>query len=259
MNRNMWKGMLFLLMASFFWGTTFVAQDLASDSVGPFTFNGLRMTLGGLILLPVGLLGQKKRKEREGVSLRPLLVGAAVCGVLIFFAAGFQQTGITVGTSAGKSGFITAMYVILVPLIGLLFKKKPPVAISGCAVAAVVGLYFICMADIEKGWQGLGENLTVSGGDLLTFCCAVFFEVHILAVDRFAPQVNGVLLSSLQFLLAGAMALVVMWAAEQPRWADIVEATGGILYSAVFSCGIVLLCGRGSRPSALFLPVRNRG
>ncbi len=238
------QGPLFLLLAAFFWGTTFVAQSVSTDSVQPFTFNGLRMIIGSLALLPViavktrGRLFAAVQKENR----KRLLWGGAVCGFWIFVASSFQQFGIYHGTSAGKSGFITAMYVVIVPVFGIFLGKKIPRQLWFCILSAILGMYLLCVADFSGGLQDVAQNLSMSFGDVLTLICAVFFACQILAVDHFAAGFDGVLLSFLQFFFGGLMGLVCMFLFETPTWEGILAARGSILYSAVFSCSIAYTC-----------------
>ncbi len=232
------KGPLFLILAAFFWGTTFVAQDLASDAVGSFTFNGFRMTLGALFLLPVIFLGQRKKKAESKEKSKKLVITALLCAAVLFFAANLQQFGIQMGTSAGKSGFITAMYVVLVPILGIFLGKKISPILWGCVVMAAGGLYLLCMADFDAGFSGLLQNLSMSKGDFLTLLCAVFFTLHITLLDRLAGELDGVKLSCLQFLFAGLIGLVFAFCIEKPTLQDLLLGSGGILYSACFSCAV---------------------
>ena len=252
-----WQGPLLLLLAAFVWGTTFVAQDLISDTVGACTFNGIRMLLGSVLLLPVIAVKNRGRmfatlKTRE--SRRTLLSGGAVCGVLVIAAGILQQQGIVLGTSAGKSGFITAVYVIFVPLVGLFFRRRVPVLTWPSVVVAAIGLYCLCVADFSAGWAGVLRNFRFSTGDLLTLGCAFVFTFHILSVDRFAPQTDGVWLSCAQFFVGGVIGCVLMLIFERPAWSDIQAASGGIWYSAVISCvmGYTLqILGQQKTPPAL--------
>ncbi len=257
MKRFSLKGPVFLLLAAFFWGTTFVAQDLASDAVGPFTFNGTRMVLGALFLLPLILIRNKGRifaKGTDAKEKKELFSVSLLCGSVMFVAANLQQFGISMGTGAGKSGFITAMYVVMVPVAGLLFGKKVRPLIWGCIVAAAVGLYFLCMASFDEGIAGLLGNLKMSVGDLLTLGCAVFYTVHILCVDMKGGRVDGVLLSCLQFLFAGAVGLIFAFLFEKPTLDAVLAGSGGILYSAFFSCAIAYtlqILGQQCTPAAV--------
>ncbi len=257
MKKTNWKGPVLLLLAAFFWGTTFVAQDLASDAVKPFTFNGFRMVLGALFLLPVILVKNKGKflaslpKKEDKITL---LSTSLMCGGLIFVAANLQQFGIFMGTSAGKSGFITAMYVVMVPILGLLLGKKVRPAIWLCIISAAVGLYFLCMASFSDGFAGVMKNLTMSTGDLLTLGCAIFYTFHIVYVDAKAPDTDGVWLSCLQFFFAGVVGLVFAFVVEKPSFGDILAASGGILYSAFFSCTVAYtlqILGQQITPAAI--------
>ena len=249
------RGMFFLLLAAMVWGTSFVAQDLASDTVGPFTFNACRMLLGGLCLLPLALFRTRRaRLSPSKPSKKLLILGGAVCGAVVFFAAYLQQQGIALGTSAGKSGFITAMYVIMVPMAGLFFRKRVRPIVWICVLVAAVGMYCLCLADFSAGMEGIAANFSMDKGDLFTFFCAVAFTAHILVVDHFAPQMDGVLLSCMQFLFAGVLGVICMFLFEQPSWDQILSASGAILYSAVFSCGMgytFQILGQRTTPPAI--------
>ena len=257
MKWNQWKGPIFLFLAAMVWGASFVAQDLASDSVGPFTFNGSRMFLGGLCLLPVIWIKNKGRlfatvptKEDK----KRLLMGGIVCGTVVFVAAYLQQLGIQSGTSAGKSGFITAMYVIMVPLVSVFLRKKLRPAIWLCVLCAAVGMYLLCMADFSAGFSGMLRGFAMEKGDVFTFFCAVCFTFHILAVDHFAPKTDGVFLSSVQFLFGGILGMVATFLFEQPTLEGILAAGWAILYAAIFSCGVgytFQILGQASTPPAI--------
>ena len=255
--RRSWLGPLLLLAAAFVWGTTFVAQDLVSETIGSLTFNGVRMLLGSLLLLPVIAVKNKGRlfaTVRDRESRRALLLGGGICGVLVFFAGAFQQWGIILGTSAGKSGFITAIYVIFVPLVGLFFRRRVPILTWPCVAVAAVGLYLLCVADFSAGWEGILRDFHFSTGDLLTLVCAFIFTFHILSVDRFAPKTDGVWLSCAQFFVGGVIGCVLMMIFERPTVSDVLAASGGIWYSAVVSCVIgytLQILGQSRTPPAL--------
>jgi drug/metabolite transporter (DMT)-like permease len=257
MNWNKWKGPFLLFLAAMVWGASFVSQDIASESIGPFTFNGLRMTLGGLVLLPVVAIKNKGRLFPPSATpqdKKRLFLGGVVCGSVLFFAAWFQQLGIDAGTTPGKSGFITAMYVILVPIVGLFMKKRVRPLFWGCVLLAVVGLYFLCMVSFSNGISGLFSNLTLEKGDLFTLLCALCFTFHIMVVDHFAPTTDGVFLSSIQFLFAGSLGILCMFLLEQPTLSGITMAGGALLYSGLFSSGVgytFQILGQKSTPPAL--------
>lgn len=246
------KGPLFLLLAAFFWGTTFVAQDLASDAVGPFTFNGARMVLGSLFLLPVVFVRSRSQKRKE--NPKKLIPAAFLCALVLFVAANLQQFGIELGTGAGKSGFITAMYVVMVPVLGIFLGKKISPVLWGCVAFSAVGLYLLCMADFSAGFAGLVGNFAMSKGDFLTLLCAVFFTFHITLLDRLAPDLDGVKLSLLQFLFAGIIGLFFAFLFEKPTMQDLLLGSGGILYSAFFSCAVAYtfqILGQQSTPAVI--------
>lgn len=251
------RGAIFLFLAAFFWGTTFVAQKLASDSMGAFTYNGTRMIIGAFAILPV-IAAKNKGKMLKTLSTpeswKALFSGGLICGVLMFVATNLQQFGIGLGTTAGKSGFITAAYVILVPLFGVFFRRRASLFIWGSALLCAVGMYFLCMADFSAGWTGVLQNLSFSTGDLLTLLCAVAFACHILTVDRVVGKTDGVWLSAVQFFVAGTLSVASAFLFETPTAASIREGAGAILYSAVFSCAIAYTCqilGQRDTPPAL--------
>ncbi len=228
-------------MAALLWGTTFVAQSTAADSVEPFTFNCCRQFLGGLVLIPVLFFknrGQLFRYLPTKEDKKRLLVYGLICGFLLFLATNAQQYGITMGTSAGKSGFITAIYVILVPLFGVCLGKRLRWPVWICVFLTAVGMYFLCMASFDAGLRGLAESFTMTKGDLVSFLCAIFFALHIMAVDRFVGRTDGVFLSCVQFLFCGFFGFLAMLLFETPSLSGIWAASGSILYAAFFSCGM---------------------
>ena len=235
MNLSKMKGNLLLLLTALIWGSSFVSQSIGMDSVEPFTFNGIRTLLGGIVLLPVILITNKQKRETEpssdkkSGSRKDLILGGICCGTVLCIASNFQQFGI-VYTTAGKSGFITALYVVLVPLISfIVFRKRIAPRLWVGVLIAVIGLYLLC---VTAGSFSLGK------GDFLTMICALFFAFHILAIDYFSPKVNGVQLSCLQFFVSGILSLVCMYLFETPDLSMIKLALPAILYSGVMSCGV---------------------
>lgn len=220
-----------LLLTAMIWGGAFVAQSVGLDYVGPFTINAVRFLIGGLVLLPgIALLEhfQAKRGEvRQRGSARDLLLGGLCCGLALCVATNLQQIGIAY-TTVGKAGFLTALYVVIVPFLGLFFGKRLPPVIWVCVALALAGLYLLCMT----GTEGLGK------GDLLVLLCALAFSVHILVVDHFSSRVDPVRLSCVQFLVSGLVAAVPMAVLEQPTVAAVVSAWQPILYAGVLSCGV---------------------
>ncbi len=194
---------LYLLLTAVIWGIAFVAQSAGGDALGPFAFNSLRNFIGAGVLLPVIFLfdklkvSGKKPETRE--DKKRLLTGGLTCGLLLFIAGNVQQVGMYMGTSSGKAGFITACYIVLVPVLSLiLFKKKSDIKLVIAVVITLVGLYLLCMSG-ESGFQF---------SDLLVLICAFVFSFHILVVDRFSPVVDGVRMSCIQFLTAGTLTLI---------------------------------------------------
>lgn len=238
MNIKDLKGNLFLLVATVIWGCTFVAQENAADIISPFEFQAVRTLIGAAVLIPV-ILVIDALKKKNGTYVKPtsqdkknLLIGGLVCGAFHCVAACLQQGGIALGTSSGKSGFITAMYIIFVPIIGLLFKKKIQPHIYGCIVFAIAGLYLLC-AFGEKG----GAQISV--GDLVTLLCAVTFAMHILSVDHFVEKADCVKLSCLQFVFSGLIASVLTLIFEGGFHPALIKAClGEILFAGVLSCGV---------------------
>ena len=229
---NHMKNNAMLLLTALIWGCAFVAQSVGMDYVGPFTFNAVRSLIGAVVLLPVIALmdrleGKDKKKAVKKGDTRTLILGGVCCGIALGVASSLQQIGIQY-TTVGKAGFITAMYIVIVPLMGVFVGRKVRPVIGLCVVIAVAGLYFLCM----KGGFSLG------GGDLLVLICAVAFSVHILVIDHFSPLVDGVRMSAIQFLVAGLMCSVPMFLWEQPQPAVILSAWAPILYAGVLSCGV---------------------
>ena len=187
------KNGLMLLLTAFIWGTAFVAQSVGMDYLEPFTFNGVRSLIGGAALLPcIWILQKLNGRSKDTGTKKDLLTGGLACGVLLFAASSLQQIGIKY-TTAGKAGFITTLYIIIVPFMGLFLKKKVGINIWISAVIAAVGMYFLCIT----------ESFSIGAGDRLVLMCSVVFSVHILVIDHFAPKVDGVKMSCIQFFVCG--------------------------------------------------------
>lgn len=230
------KNNMMLLLTALIWGCAFVAQSVGMDYVGPFTFNCVRCILGSIVLIPViflmdgrkrkgGLTEEQMKKDRG--DTRTLVTGGVCCGVILAAASSLQQFGILF-TTVGKAGFITAMYIVIVPVLGIFFGKKVKPLIPLCVVIAVAGLYFLCMT----------EKLSLGMGDLLVLLCAAVFSVHILVIDHFSPLVDGVRMSAIQFLTAGIVCAVPMLLWERPVMGEVVTAWMPLLYAGVLSCGV---------------------
>ena len=221
-------GSVLLFAAAVLWGTTFVAQSKGMEYVEPFTYNSIRMFIGGIVLIPVVLVfGRKNQKNSTAaaVDTHTTVKGGICCGVVLFAASSLQQCGMVM-TSAGKAGFITALYIVIVPLFELiLFKRRAPAALWFCIVIAAFGFYLLC---IKKGF-------TLDKGDLLILFCSFFFAGHIIVVDHFNKRgVNGILMSCLQFFTAGTLMLIVMLFKENPVLDSIIAARYTILYAGIY-------------------------
>lgn len=229
------RGSLLLTLTSLIWGIAFVAQSEGMNYVGPLTFNGVRMLIGGMVLIPC-ILALKKWNgaETEAVSAAERkekrkwnLCAGLVCGILLFTSSTVQQCGIA-ETSVGKAGFITSLYIVLVPIMGLFMKKKTGKMVWISVVIAAVGMYLLCIT----------ESFTICRGDVLMFACAVVFSFHIMAVDYFSPKTDGLVLSCIQFWVVGLISLVLMFVFEHPTWESLTAAAVPVLYAGVLSCGV---------------------
>ena len=223
-------GNLMLLLGAMIWGAAFVAQSVGMEYVEPFTFQACRCLLGSLVLLPVIAVLDRRGNEKKPASpagRKFLLLSGLGCGVLLFAACSLQQLGLLY-TTAGKSGFITSLYIILVPIAGLLFHRKVKPWIWGSVALAVAGLYLLCGS----------RDFTIGKGELLTLGCAVAFTFHILLIDRVSPQVDGVRLSCIQFFVCGVISLVFMACLEEPHWDAILQCWLPIGYAGILSSGV---------------------
>ena len=244
------RNTFFLFLTAMIWGAAFVAQSVSMDYIGPFTFICLRSVIGGLFLIPVIIVldGIRKKSQNESADVvnsenilhieteekqrlswknKQLIEGGIVCGIFLFFANCFQQTGIQY-TTVGKAGFITTFYIIIVPLIGLFFKKYCGILTWISVVIALAGLYFLCIT----------QKLTIQRGDALILCCSVLYAGQILAIDHYNPFVDGVKMSCIQFLTGGILGAVFMILFENPSIAMILSAAGPILYTGIMSTGV---------------------
>ncbi len=221
-----------LLLTAFIWGVAFVAQSVGMDYIGPFTFNCVRSIIGGLVLIPLIFILKKtdkterNEKEREAYK-KNTVIGGICCGICLCVASCFQQFGIMY-TTVGKAGFITALYIIIVPILGIFLKKKVAPVVWISSVIAVVGFYML----------SISGQMSISKGDILVLICAVLFSVHILVIDHFSPKGDGVTISCIQFITCGIICGIFMFIFENPKISDIVAAYLPILYAGVMSCGV---------------------
>ena len=230
MNRKSLRGSLLLLLGSVIWGAAFVAQRVGMDHMGPYTFTGIRMLLAWLVMIPVTLWMDRRNKKEPGFQapdFKEQRISGVACGLLLFIATSLQQMGL-VSTTAGKAGFITALYVVLVPVAAWLMFRKNPGKIIWLGVAiAVVALWLLCMP--------AGGSLALQGGDLLVLGCAVAFTFQILCVDHFAPRVSSVKLARDEFLVTGALSMLIALMTETITGEGIREALVPILYTGILS------------------------
>ncbi len=225
------SGVLFLLIGAFVWGTTFVAQDAAADQMGAFTYLFGRSLVAvvflGILILILDRAGKvtappASRAERKGLWKAGILVGI-FCGLASFL----QQYGLAY-TTAGKAGFLTAFYIVLVPVIGIFLGRRPSVFLSLAVILALAGLYFLCM-------QG---SLHLQKGDAIVLSCAFVFSIQILIVDRYAGLVDGVRLSFIEFLTITVLCFICMFIFEKPSLAVLLRGWGPILYAGILSSGV---------------------
>ena len=236
MSKNL-KGNLMLVMAAFFWGISFVMQDRAVSYLSPFAINGIRSIIGTLSLMPLILLRSKKSGvavlENTREKRKALLISGVLCGVFLCVATNFQQFGIAIypeeAAASGRAGFITALYVVLVPIFSLFVGKKPPVTVWAGVLLAAVGMALLCLGGGERG---------IYTGDLIVLCCTIAFTLQILCIDKYSDTVDGVKLSALQFLVCGILSLVLMFIFDVPTIENVISAAPYILYLGIMSCGV---------------------
>ena len=234
MNQKTVRSNLLLALAAFIWGVAFVAQSVGMEYVGPFTFNASRFLIGGTVLIPcIALLkkvngkNEKEEKERMEQQRKDGIVGGICCGMALFVASSFQQFGVLY-TTVGKAGFITALYIVIVPILGIFMKKKAAWTVWVSVAIATVGMYLLCMT----------EGLSIAKGDVYVFICAICFSFHILIIDHFSPKADGVVISCIQFFTAGVLSFIPALMMEKPEMASILAAWAPILYAGVMSCGV---------------------
>ncbi len=225
-----------LMLAAFIWGTAFVAQSEGLKEIGNFTFLCLRSCLAVVVLTPVSfvvmkrnrkLVGDGPHNENKTFFSKRLILGGVLCGTSVCFASLVQQYGIMY-SSVGKAGFLTTLYILMVPLIGLIFKRKVKPILWLCIVIATCGMYFLCVTDVGG----------VSIGDILLILCAFLFAVQIMIVDHFVETVDGVRLSLVQFFISAVISAIGMFAFENPDPQAIASAWFSVFYAGVMSSGV---------------------
>ena len=242
MKANNYKHMAMLLLTAIIWGIAFVAQSEGGDALGPFAFNSIRSIIGSIVLIPVIKLSDSmnltKRKPATDRERLYLFKSGFVCGIVMLIASSFQQIGIYLGTSVGKAGFLTACYILIVPILSLLLGKKCGINIWIGVCIAIAGLYMLCM----------DGRFMIEGSDVIVLVCALAFSVHILVVDKVSPQVDGVRLSCIQFFVCGIVGLIPAFIVDMNhsisgmlKWAPALlnkDAWISLLYAGVMSCGV---------------------
>lgn len=229
------KGNLLLFLTAFIWGSSFIAQSVGvspegANTLSPSTFNGVRSILGGLVLLPViyFLDFNKKKKGQPVLKVdKTLIIGGLICGICLCLASTIQTAGM-VYTSPGKAGFITALYMVIVPIIGIFMGKKPSPIIVISVLIAVASLYLLC----------IDSTLTINKGDIMILICAFIFSAHILAIDYFSPKVDGVKLACMQFLVCGIINVTYALIVDSPQIQPILNSWLPLAYSGFLSCGV---------------------
>ena len=251
-SRSQVRQVLFPILAAFIWGTAFVAQDMCADSVDTFTFNALRSYVAVIVLPIIIWLFDKFQKdkpqrtpEQKKEERRQLIRGGLCCGTVLGIAANFQQAGMSAGTDAGKAGFITALYVVLVPLFGLFFRRKVSLPVWIAVGLSVIALYLLCI----KG------EFRLTSGDLLVLICAFCFATHILVIDHFTATVDGLKLSFAQFFVVAVISTICMIFFSHPDWHAVWHCALPILYAGLFSSCIAytlqILAQKGSNPTVV--------
>ena len=227
---------IMLFLATVFWGTTFVAQRIGAEHVGAYTYLAGRSWIAVVFLTPVvhafdrfhDRRGTDNRRPRSAADRKRLILAAVAAGAALCAASAAQQIGVAY-TTASKAGFITALYVVLVPILSIFIGKRPSAHIWACVGLALVGMYLLCIT---------GGDLRLQLGDAYELACALLFAVEILLVYHFSPLVDGVRLSRLMFLVVAVLSTVLMFALESPSWESVRAALPAIAYAGIISSGI---------------------
>ena len=266
MNKTL-QSTICLFSAAIIWGSAFVAQRSGMDDIGPFYFCALRSLIGSLALVIVFLLTDRKaslhktaddpaarlalEKERRQ-ERRTLLRGGLICGCVIFIAMNTQQIGL-VSTDAGKTGFITALYIVLVPIFGIFLKHKTGITTWTGALLGAVGLYFLCVKD----------GFSIQPSDLIILAGTLFWALHILCVGHFAPKVNVIKLTASQFFVAGIISLVIAVFREPISWNALTGSSIAVLYTGIMSTGVAFtlqaLGQKNANPTAASIIMSTEG
>ncbi len=226
MSKGNLKNTFMLLLTAIIWGSAFVAQSVGMEYIGPFTFNSVRSILGGIVLIPC-IAFLNKINEQKVNDRKTLVKGGICCGVVLFLASNAQQIGIQY-TNVGKAGFITALYIVMVPIAGIFLKKKCSRLVWTAVAIALVGFYLLSVKD----------GFILETADICLLVSSFLFTIHILVIDYFSPKTDGVKMSCIQFLVCGVLSGIVMLVVESPDINSILAAWKPIGYAGVFSCGV---------------------
>ncbi len=246
-----------LLLTAVIWGVAFVAQSVGMDYIGPFTLIASRFLLGALTLVPVAVMmgrragtgedGHKVTADGRAMGGKVLIKGGILCGIALGAASTVQQLGIA-QTTVGKAGFLTAMYIVIVPVFGIVIGRKMKKMIWLCVALACVGIYYLSMP---------AGTISLTKGDALCLGCAFLFAVQIMLVDHYVNLVDGVRLAMVQFLTASALGFVLMLIFEHPTMESLIRAAGPVLYLGVMSSGagytLQIIGQRGLNPTVASL------
>ena len=232
--RNKLIGPFSLIAAAMIWGLSFVAQNEGMNYIGGFTYNGIRMLIGSAVLLPIIIYNKKKNtqpltKEKKNKKLKSDSVRILLVGMCLFAGSNLQQFAFN-HTEVGKIGFITSLYMVIVPIFSLLLKRRPPFTVWIGVILGTAGLYFICIGD--------NASFSMGKGELLTLLCAIAFALHILVIDKIASDIDSVVLSCGQFFVTGLLSCILMFIYEEPDISSIKQAIIPILYSGAISSGV---------------------
>jgi len=244
MNKKTIRNSILLIITAAIWGFAFVAQSVGGEAVGPFAFNFIRFIMGSIVLIPVILIKDAitkgKQKPTNAKEKKTLFLGGILCGLALCVASNLQQLGINMGTPAGKAGFLTACYILIVPILGIFLKKKCPWTVWVGVVITLIGLFLLCMNP--------SEGFNVNKSDIIVLLCAFCFSIQIMIIDKFSPLVDGVRLSCIQFATAGVISAIPTFIFDMK--ADIAnistlinsvsqkEAIITLLYAGIMSCGV---------------------
>lgn len=225
------KSTFLLFLTAIIWGFAFVAQRVGAEFVGAFTFNGIRFLLGGCSLIPVILIFEREKFDKS--KFIKTLIPGVLAGVILFIASTLQQYGVEITQSAGKAGFLTGLYIVLVPLIRFVMGKKTSILTFFGAIFALVGLFFLCMT---------GDEISFGIGDIVLIIGAFFWAGHILVVDKFVNDISPLKFSMMQFFICGVLSITCAFILEDIEFSAIKSAGIPILYGGLMSVGVAYTC-----------------